>query len=454
MKLNQHRIVAIIITIKLVQTKQKYFSVADESILRNRLRTTVQGNDNTPFSEHFAVSTSPNDPLFNAQWALQGITPWGTYTDAVWRFMATSAPGKGSRPRMGTAPTPTFLKGRNRSRQVRSMNATTRRVMATNDFVSRCKRTPQNGNESYSGQQYVTKTRRQRRVLVAIIDAGCDLDHPDLQDSIWRNELETDCFDGVDEDGNGYADDCYGWDFVEDRPIRTIDDSRLFAMSQDIPAENALDVTYIMDHGTQAASVVGATTNNSLGITGACLGQCEVMCLRAMTPSLREEPSRAENLQERVESRLLRAMHYAYVMGANISTHNYGRHGAPFRRLQRYIDVVSRKASAKIPGGGHLFVAAAGNHATNLDDNAQAATVSSSTYYPPISHNTSRASDTSLVVGASDQEGQRASFSCYGRLSVDLFAPGVLIAAATAGKSFLAKPQIFKSTGARYTVCS
>ena len=53
-------------------------------------------------------------------------------------------------------------------------------------------------------------------VVVQIVDTGVQRNHPDLQANIWQNPSETDCSNGVDDDGNGYVDDCYGWDHRDD----------------------------------------------------------------------------------------------------------------------------------------------------------------------------------------------------------------------------------------------
>lgn len=52
-------------------------------------------------------------------------------------------------------------------------------------------------------------------MVVAIIDSGCDLNHPDLSPKKWINTGEI-CGDGIDNDHNGYIDDCYGWVSVDD----------------------------------------------------------------------------------------------------------------------------------------------------------------------------------------------------------------------------------------------
>jgi hypothetical protein len=46
--------------------------------------------------------------------------------------------------------------------------------------------------------------------VIAIVDDGCDLSHPDIASKLWKNPNEI-CDDGIDNDQNGYIDDCYGW---------------------------------------------------------------------------------------------------------------------------------------------------------------------------------------------------------------------------------------------------
>ncbi|KAF8819918.1 hypothetical protein IE077_000615 [Cardiosporidium cionae] len=94
--------------------------------------------------------------------------------------------------------------------------------------------------------------------IIAIIDSGCDLSHEDLASNYWENKGEI-CGNGKDDDENGFIDDCYGWDFVEDLPLKN-DPS---------------------GHGTASAGILGAKINNSVGISGVCPA-CKIMCIRAI----------------------------------------------------------------------------------------------------------------------------------------------------------------------------
>ncbi|MEM9933581.1 MAG: S8 family serine peptidase [Bacteroidota bacterium] len=80
------------------------------------------------------------------------------------------------------------------------------------------------------------------RIVVAVVDDGFHLDHPDL--SFWENEDEIPD-NGLDDDGNGYIDDAVGWNAFQQNGIIEID-----------------------NHGTQVVGIIGAIGNNNLGITG------------------------------------------------------------------------------------------------------------------------------------------------------------------------------------------
>jgi cell wall-associated protease len=65
-----------------------------------------------------------------------------------------------------------------------------------------------------------------KEVVVAVIDSGFDIEHPDLKDHIWNNETEINGVEGVDDDENGYVDDFYGWNFLGDKTNTTLEVTR------------------------------------------------------------------------------------------------------------------------------------------------------------------------------------------------------------------------------------
>lgn len=85
-----------------------------------------------------------------------------------------------------------------------------------------------------------------KRPVIAIIDTGVDIDHPDLKDNIWTNTIEADGEEGYDNDHNGFKSDIHGWDFVNGSP----------------------DIRDYNSHGTHVAGIAAAA-NNEIGIIGA-----------------------------------------------------------------------------------------------------------------------------------------------------------------------------------------
>lgn len=86
-----------------------------------------------------------------------------------------------------------------------------------------------------------------KRPVIAILDTGVDITHPDLKDNIWTNTLELEGSEGEDDDNNGFADDFYGYDFVNNT-------GRLGDWN---------------GHGTHCAGIAAAVGNNGIGVAGA-----------------------------------------------------------------------------------------------------------------------------------------------------------------------------------------
>ena len=93
----------------------------------------------------------------------------------------------------------------------------------------------------------VPKLEGAERPVIAILDTGIDITHPDLADNIWTNSAESTGAEGEDDDNNGFADDVHGWDFINQTP----------------------KIADYNGHGTHCAGIAAAVGDNGIGITGA-----------------------------------------------------------------------------------------------------------------------------------------------------------------------------------------
>jgi len=94
--------------------------------------------------------------------------------------------------------------------------------------------------------------------IVAVIDTGLYLEHPDIKANVWRNSDEI-ANNGIDDDRNGRIDDINGWDF---------------ANSDNLPSDGH-------GHGTHVSGTIAATGNNGIGIIGVAHG-AKIMPLKAL----------------------------------------------------------------------------------------------------------------------------------------------------------------------------
>ncbi|PFH33803.1 subtilisin SUB12 [Besnoitia besnoiti] len=225
--------------------------------------------------------------------------------------------------------------------------------------------------------------------VVAVIDTGVNYLHPDLKNQMWVNTKELYGAPGVDDDGNGYVDDVYGYDFVNDQGD---------PMDRD-------------GHGTHCAGIIAAQANNGLGIAGVN-SRARVMALKFMEGDTGYVSDAA------------RALDYAIQNGAAITSNSWGNAA----RLPRtMIEAVQRSSEKNV-----LFVTASGN-ASPAD--ASPPSASQRTEEGRLGRDLDRAplypaallNSNVLTVGAIGQGGELASFSHFGKKTVDLAAPGVNI---------------------------
>lgn len=76
------------------------------------------------------------------------------------------------------------------------------------------------------------KNKKGEKVIVAVIDSGVDIDHPDLKGAIWTNPKEK-ANNNKDDDKNGYIDDIHGWNFLGDSYNETLEMTRVLKKGDD-----------------------------------------------------------------------------------------------------------------------------------------------------------------------------------------------------------------------------
>ena len=216
-------------------------------------------------------------------------------------------------------------------------------------------------------------------VLVAIIDGGFQVDHPDLKDNVWINTAELNGKPGVDDDGDGYVDDIYGYNFV-------INSSNINAHS----------------HGTHVAGTVGATNNNGIGVCGVAGGSdgkggvkmmvCQVFDSRASSSAVADFGA---------------ALVYAADRGASIAQCSWGASvaGDEDKSVTEAVDYFTKNGGGDKMNGG-LCIFASGNNGEEGD------------YYPGCL-------DKVVAVGSMAPDGSVAYYSNRGKW-VDVTAPGGL----------------------------
>ena len=159
-------------------------------------------------------------------------------------------------------------------------------------------------------------------VVVAVIDSGVRFTHEDLAANMWVNTGEI-AGNGLDDDQNGYVDDVYGMDELDNDG-------------------NPSDGT---GHGTHCAGLIGAVGNNGKGVTGAAWSGVQIMGLRF----IQEFGSVSDNV---------RCIDYAIAKGADIINASYG---------STTFATTEAAAIYRAQQAGVVMVAAAGNSNNNND---------------------------------------------------------------------------------------
>ncbi|TFG80468.1 MAG: hypothetical protein E4H23_02400 [Chrysiogenales bacterium] len=215
-------------------------------------------------------------------------------------------------------------------------------------------------------------------VVLAVLDTGVDYRHEDLAANMWRNPGEIPG-NGIDDDGNGFRDDVYGYDFASDR----------FGKNDSDPMD-------IDNHGTHVAGTMAATGNNGIGVCGIAWN-VRIMALKSFRPDMYI-----------YDSDSIEAIEYAILMkrdyGVNLVAINASFGGGGENVLQK--DAIAAAGSQ-----GIAMVCAAGNDVMDND----------ATPFYPSGYDLPNI----ISVAATDSNDQLASFSNYGATTVDMAAPGV-----------------------------
>jgi subtilisin family serine protease len=214
-------------------------------------------------------------------------------------------------------------------------------------------------------------------VVVADIDTGLRYTHDDIAANAWVNSGEIPG-NGIDDDGDGFVDDVYGYDFRYNSP--------------DPMDQNG--------HGTHTAGTIGAVGNNLIGVVGVNWS-VKIMAIKIYSPTGTDTTS----------AMLINAYNYVRMMknrGVNIRVTNNSYGGCT---EACGFDQATKDAIDALGNAGILNVFAAGNSNSNND---------TAPFYPA-----SYTSPSILAVAASDSNDSKAGFSSYGANSVDLAAPGV-----------------------------
>jgi subtilisin family serine protease len=247
-------------------------------------------------------------------------------------------------------------------------------------------------NDTYADRQWYLDTinvlsawekTKGAGVVVAVIDSGIQLDHPDLQANIWTNPNET-AGNDIDDDGNGFIDDIHGWDMNF----------------------NNSDVSDTAGHGTKMAGIIGALGNNEIGVVG-------------VAPDVQILPIKAGTNGTISGTAVIKGINYLIKLkteyGINICAINASFGGYRISSIYR----ATIMAAGNV---GVMVIAATGNDASDND-------------LKPVDPASNNDLNNVISVAATDENDLLCSYSNYGNISVDLAAPGDITVGTSIGMS-------------------